>query len=196
MLKKLYKLVREDSTPPAQLRMVISGMPRGGTSFMANLLSPHCPTGHEHIFGNCRLNDPPLGRCKEIEVSGFAFPWAHILKRHGIKLVQLIRNPLKNCTSFYNYFNAGKQHVSWEDTCEMYFVAHAFLEPRADAIVHLERWQDEIDGTLELLPDILWGELIPPEIFSPSSWSEPRRKWEELPEKVQELGRKHGYGPE
>lgn len=177
--------------------MLVSGMPRGGTTFIANLLNQIIPTGHESIFGNGHINDPPLGCSPSVEVSGFSAPWTPLLRDRGVKIVQLVRNPLKCCTSCYNYFKAGQQHLTWEEVCNTYLTFHGILEGTRDVVIHLERWAESMPEILALLrekdPEVSRGWKPKPGIHSPSSWAEPRRKWSDMPKELQEYGRKHGY---
>ncbi len=193
-MTKMRSLVEPGFQPPEGLEMVVAGMPRGATTFTANVFNQVIPTGHESIFRNRHLQNPPAGRTPKVEVSGFAAPWAQLLKAHGVIVVQLLRHPLYCCTSYFNYFSAGKDRkdkATWEEACETYYEFHRELRAWAAISIQAEKWEEEFPIALSLLG------INSPKLYDPkgakASWSEPRREWDELPDKLKEDAAIYGY---
>jgi hypothetical protein len=131
---------------PDSLRVLITGLPRSGTFFTTDLLSQFLPkqVGHEAIFALQTVQDPPTypWHLKDhklvIEVSGLSAPWVRDCKDAGIKIVQLLRHPVRCISSNLNYFDITRNNLTWDETAEAYLKWHKQIEEVADLTIYLE----------------------------------------------------------
>lgn len=176
--------------PPGTLRLVIAGVPRGGTTYTANMLDQVVEAAHEGVFCAVGLRKTPTS--KPVEVSGFAGPWVERLYQCGVPVVQLFRNPVDCVSSFYNHFREGWTDLTVKDACEFYFETHKEIIRYASKHVKLETWRRDIEKIQGLLPDVCLKAMD--DIgHSPSRWSKPKLSWEALTNEVRDIALEVGY---
>lgn len=190
--------------PPPSLRVLISGLPRSGTFFLQEVLNQYLPNqvGHEAIFGFSKLHDPPDYGFRDphhppirVEISGMSAPWVPDLKAAGIKIVQLLRHPVRCISSNLNYFDMCRHPITWDDTCETYLNWHRRIETHADITIYLEHLPMGLAMILDWLnihSDIDYHEAMN-KARRGTSTPLLRGTWADLPSDLQTYAENHGY---
>lgn len=184
------------------IRFVITGLTRGGTNFIHNVLKRlEIPTSHEGFFGSdgARPVDNLPRFNPECEVSGLMAPYVAEIKRQypSIKVFHLIRNPVDCIASNLNYFpQVGKE--GWETMEDVWLRWHRLNAKYSDTCIRLENWWDDLPMALSLVGHRKSGGESLRQACSTvergRSTPGAGKHFEDLKRETQEFARTYGYG--
>lgn len=94
-------------------RVLITGIGRSGTGYMARVLS-ECglPCGHERVF-NLHTKDPDDWGSRQAESSWLAVPWLGRLLTEDVLVYQLVRDPLRWLDSWVETVFSDRRYMNW-----------------------------------------------------------------------------------
>lgn len=202
------------------LRFVVAGTPRGGTTFTANVLKDlGLRSKHEGLL-NDRRHCHEYSRYYDCEISGGNALMLKEAKSSGVKVFHLIRNPVKTINSMIRRWgtsvrgdNGGKPY--WIGSSDLPLgtgIANWWLNWRTiieDAGPVATFSLENIEEGLIIIRDEMgydWSEgsvreaisknLTEEKMSSTNSWprSPHEISWVDLPLDVKEFAERHGYG--
>jgi hypothetical protein len=198
------------------LEMIVAGTPRGGTNFTRFALAAlGYKTSHEGIYNDEVLHRPEklpdvlLKSSAQIEVTGFAAPFVEGARREGVKIVQLIRNPVDFVNSVlhkwpnsHGSFTVPGKAPSHTRIALWWLKQHEQITRSAGSIIMLERIDQEFIHILFDLGVKLWDidtdkiakALDRPDREKAVSGAPRTFTWEDMPPEVQEFASGFGYG--
>ena len=177
---------------------IVAGPFGGATTYAADLLTRlGCHCGHELLMreGGLFIDSLVAGAGIQAECSGDSLRWVYMFD--GAPLIHLIRDPLKQCNSFYR-LRHGK--ISVTDCIAYTMNFHLQVDYKgADLVWRIERPEDLV-GVLDFFG------LNPPmgrlEMIRKEAKKNPHRKgqddtikWEHFPRSLQAFCERYGYGP-
>jgi len=127
-----------------KLRAVVTGVPRGGTRFLAGvlqLLSKGNHVGHESVFSCEAVRKPRKKNGSIIEVSGFAWPYLQGLTEAGIPVFHLMRDPVDTANSWMKFFPDAfpKVNRDWPRALCMVWNWHLVNEKHTSNVIRVEK---------------------------------------------------------
>lgn len=173
-----------------RLRAIVTGTPRSGTKYIANLL---CRLGvnssHELYFNPFYQSIAELKH--DVEVSWMAAPFLHELPP-DVLIVHLVRDPLKTINSLAatGHMKAGNIYADF-----------LFKHSRTSHPVHSwYRWNMLIEQCAKSRPYVRirledWAQLREPYGLDPNSWGAVDAKYvsEDLWREAREMANRYGY---
>jgi hypothetical protein len=120
------------------MRFVVGGTPRGGTTFLSNVLKKlGLRAGHETIFTFRHINWKLArsARC-ECDVSGGVPFHLPVIQQYKVPVVHLVRHPIPAINSMIRYFGSSQ---SWGYSVSRWYDSHnALLHAQPDSRIYLE----------------------------------------------------------
>lgn len=188
---------------PWNLRLVVSGLPRGGTQFtrsvLRDLLQDRATVGHEGVFCYNFIRDYGTRPCHDVDVTGFAWPYGELLQEHGIPVVHLVRHPVTSVNSMLNFFRKAfpEKERDWTEAVEMWCGRHANIAARATCWYRLEDQMDKLCETASQILGLDFDPLMAENAIIKSPKGNSTRgdtiSWDFLPPMVQDFAVGFGY---
>jgi len=179
------------------LKFVVGGTPRGGTTYAANVLRAlGFKAGHEAIFKRDEVDWRTLrsGRY-DVDVSGIIPFHLGIIQEHEVPIIHLIRHPVPSINSMLRYFQGAYKP---NEAVQRWYKSHKALSDLAVLTIRLETFRTDINRFAAVFcPRTQPAELDEATAQADKGTSTPGTTfdWFDLPSDVRDFAENIGYEP-